>query len=202
MNPVTQRLVPVPFVPSKTLYVPPTMVEPTKLQIHGRCLGFADTARGKFAPLQGEPTIRRIVDLGAGVGAFAAYSAIRWPYAWIDCFERETGMWPALRLNAPLGTRILTEEELFDVPCDLLHVGDQALLRESDGRSKTATGVLVDVLVERAKIVLVETEGGDDFVIWGKRMLKSGRLLVGAGVMGSEWAWQAWTFLRSPEVPS
>lgn len=70
-----------------------------------------------------EPHVFRMLDVGAGVGLFAAFAAIRWQYAWIDAYESRTAFSSVLRLNAQPGTRFFDEVPRPIPPCDALHVG-------------------------------------------------------------------------------
>ncbi len=71
----------------------------------------------------GEPHVFRFVDLGAEAGVFAAFAAMRWPYAWIDAYEPRGELAMALRLNAQPGTRFFNELPVTVPRCDGLHVG-------------------------------------------------------------------------------
>lgn len=52
---------------------------------------------------------RRILDIGAGIGAFAAWCHYLWPHAWIDCYERNEERAGYCSQNAPPGTRVHVE---------------------------------------------------------------------------------------------
>lgn len=63
------------------IHVPPSEALRTKKLIHA--------FRQIEAPLEGEQPVYRIADVGAGSGVFAAFAALRWPYAYLDCFLTE-----------------------------------------------------------------------------------------------------------------
>lgn len=58
---------------------------------------------------EGEPFVRRILDLGAREGAFAVYSRLRWPYAWVDCLEGNELLRDLCLTNTPPGTRVFSK---------------------------------------------------------------------------------------------
>lgn len=82
--------------------------------------------RGGFScpKLAHDGTIRRVLDVAPGWGAFAIWSAHRWPLAWVDCLR-----WPSDEVralctkNAPMGARIEPIGSLADrydiVHCDV-----------------------------------------------------------------------------------
>jgi len=55
------------------------------------------------------PKAHRILDLGAGVGAFCAWSFYLWPHAWIDAYERNEARAAYCKQNAPPGTKVHVE---------------------------------------------------------------------------------------------
>lgn len=55
------------------------------------------------------PSVHRIIDLGAGVGAFCAWSFYLWPHAWIDAYERNEVRAAYCQQNAPPGTKVHVE---------------------------------------------------------------------------------------------
>jgi hypothetical protein len=65
----------------------------------------SDVFKGKYeyGVVPDVPRIRRILDLGAGVGAFACWAWGRWRNSWIDCYETDPELLPFLRANLPPG---------------------------------------------------------------------------------------------------
>ncbi len=59
-------------------------------------------------------SVRRVLDLGAGCGAFAIYAYHRWCNPWIDAWEIEACELPLLRENGPPGLRVLDAPPLED----------------------------------------------------------------------------------------
>lgn len=52
------------------------------------------------------PKVRRVLDIGANVGAFAVWASRRWPGCWIDCYEPNPQAAELCRMNAPPGTKV------------------------------------------------------------------------------------------------
>ncbi len=129
-----------------------------------------------------EPQVRRIVDIGAGIGAFAAYAALRWPYAWIDCYEEDEALARILRLNMPPGGRVFTKgtELKSFVACDLLHIAMP--LRHP-----------LDQLTP--KIVIVEFDTELEMIVTGSTLESDGFNLVAGEITGLGSCWQAWAKL-------
>lgn len=65
------------------------------------------------------PKAHRILDLGAGVGAFCAWSFYLWPHAWIDAYERNEARAAYCQQNAPPGTKVHAEHVTDDVVDEL-----------------------------------------------------------------------------------
>jgi hypothetical protein len=86
--------------------------------------------RGKHdvGVLPDAPPVRRILDIGAGVGDFACWAWKRWGPAWVDCYESDPVLLPFLGHNLPPGAAI-RPEAIKDAaaaaklpPCDVLRV--------------------------------------------------------------------------------
>ena len=58
--------------------------------------------------------VRRVLDIGAGVGEFALWASSRWPGCWVDCIEWQSLAQSALRENVPLGTAVITAEQALE----------------------------------------------------------------------------------------
>lgn len=174
------NLVKVPVVPGTDIFVPKELVPTTIEQLRGRVCGFSLDTKNPISPIPGEPTIRRIVDVGGGIGAFAAYAAFRWPYAWIDCYEADPLLASLLKVNLPPGGRIVEADELAARPCDLLHIGDPTVI---DMQTLPMFGV---------KIAIVESVTSDGFVEMARWWHVAGLELVGSGVFDVGVGWQAW----------
>jgi FkbM family methyltransferase len=72
-----------------------------------------------------DPYIRRVVDVGANVGAFAVWAYLRWPYAWIDCYEPHPLAAQLCAANAPPGSKVYpVAVTTLPAPTILLGVGD------------------------------------------------------------------------------
>lgn len=84
-------------------------------------------------PVEGEQPVFRMLDVGAGIGLFTTFAAIRWPYAWIDAYEPSATASTLLRINAQPGTRFFTELPGTLPRCDALHVGAHVHDLEFDG---------------------------------------------------------------------
>jgi predicted RNA methylase len=87
---------------------------------------------------------RRVLDLGAGVGAFAAWAGIAWPFSWVDCYERDMQLAEVCRRNLPPGGKMLSEAELLDVDVSkyaVIRVGDLAVMQS--GAILDAVAVLI-----------------------------------------------------------
>lgn len=186
MNQQEMNIVQLPFIPGTNFFTMKEIVEPTTAQLRGKVCGFSLDDKNPISPIPGEPMIRRIVDVGAGVGAFAAYAAFRWPYAWIDCYEADPLLASLLKLNLPPGGRIVSREDLATLPCDLLHIGDPTLARE------LVTPVHCGLPREDVQIAICESIDSDSFIdeaIWWHT---AGLDLVGSGVFERGVGWQAW----------
>jgi hypothetical protein len=165
----------VPFCRGTNIVTPIELTEATVKQLRGQGVG--------FPPMPFEPQVRRIVDIGAGVGAFAAYAALRWPYAWIDCYEDDDALARILRLNMPPGGRVFTTMPLVLPRCDLLHIA-------------SPTPKSLDMLeTESPKIVLIEFETELDMLETGASLEASGFNLVAGEITGLGRCWQAWAKL-------
>lgn len=82
-------------------------------------LAFAQSLRGIGERGPGEPPVFRLLDLGTGDGVFATFAAVRFPYAWIDCY----GASPLARMNVQKGTRFFDTIPATLPKCDALRVG-------------------------------------------------------------------------------
>jgi hypothetical protein len=91
----------------------------TAQDAHALAVSFRDIAD----PCAGEQPVYRMCDIGAGAGLFAAFAAMRWPYAWIDAYEAPSSASSLLRMNAQPGTRFFNELPETLPRCDALHVG-------------------------------------------------------------------------------
>lgn len=101
------KLISIPFYPPTNFFAP-----------REQCKAAVDVLQGGrgFARRRREPTIRRVLDFGAGNGAWTAYATLRWPYAWIDAYEPDEELRKILRVNAPPGCRILEAAEKVQDP--------------------------------------------------------------------------------------
>ena len=82
-----------------------------------------------------EQHVFRMVDVGASCGVFAAFAAIRWPYAYLDCYEASDARRRIALLNVQPGTRVLAELPQVLPACDGLRVAGNVRLHELDGES-------------------------------------------------------------------
>lgn len=53
--------------------------------------------------------IHRVLDIGAGAAEFACWIALRFPLAWVSCFEPDEALRILLQTNAPPGMRVLSD---------------------------------------------------------------------------------------------
>lgn len=65
---------------------------------------------GELADRIAKGEFRRILDLGAGAGEFAAWVWSLDPRAWVTCVEPDPELRHLCALNAPPGTRVLEKE--------------------------------------------------------------------------------------------
>ncbi|HEY1696509.1 MAG TPA: hypothetical protein VGG39_30315 [Polyangiaceae bacterium] len=65
----------------------------------------AEVLQGKYdyGHLPDAPKVRRILDLRAGVGAFALWAWHRWRNSWVECYEPDPDTQMFLRHNLPPG---------------------------------------------------------------------------------------------------
>lgn len=101
----------------------------------------AEVLRGKYnhPSLPDHPTVRRIVDVRAGVGDFACWAWNRWRNAWIECYEPDVDLVMFLRHNLPPGAAVhpgdVTDPQTMAAlpSCDVLRLdvggGEADLLR-------------------------------------------------------------------------
>jgi hypothetical protein len=73
---------------------------------------------------------KRILDVGAGVGAFAAWCHYVWPHAWADCYEPNESRAGYCKQNAPPGT--LVHASRLESPAEL---GPFDVVRLADGNA-------------------------------------------------------------------
>src|SRR5260221_1691385 len=165
---------PVLLCRGRNIITPPEPAEAPLKELAGKGVG--------FPPMPFEPQVRRIVDIGAGIGAFAAYAALRWPYAWIDCYEEDEALARILRLNMPPGGRVFTKgtELKSFVACDLLHIAMP--LRHP-----------LDQLTP--KIVIVEFDTQLEMIVTGSTLPSDGVNLVVGEITRLGSCWQAWAKL-------
>lgn len=52
------------------------------------------------------PQVRRVLDVGGNIGAFATWAFIKWPGCWIDSYEPNGGACEIYRKNAPPGAKV------------------------------------------------------------------------------------------------
>lgn len=52
------------------------------------------------------PKVRRVLDIGANIGAFAVWAYVKWPGCWIDSYEPNGGACEIYKRNAPPGAQI------------------------------------------------------------------------------------------------
>ena len=171
-----ERFVALPLVAGTDVFVPVDRVAEERALL-------ASLAR--FERRTGEPHVRRFVDLGAGCGTFAAYAGIRWPYAWFDAWEPDVSLHPSLRLNAPVGTRIVGA--LAEVPrCDALHIGRSA-------------GAVNIAYPDMLRLVLAEFRSTDEMLVIAEAMHALELTLIGAHVDPKRAGngWHCWA--RMPE---
>jgi hypothetical protein len=67
--------------------------------------------QGRYnSPLtEADGRVRRVLDIGAGEGAFAVHAWIRWPGAWVDWYEPDERLAKFALENAVPGSRRLRE---------------------------------------------------------------------------------------------
>ncbi len=164
----------VPLCRGTHIFTPTELTEATVKQLRGQGVG--------FPPMPYEPQVRRIVDIGAGVGAFAAYAALRWPYAWIDCYEEDAALARILRLNMPPGGRVFAKIDGIAIPpCDLVRIA--------------VPHPIVFTPLGEPKIVLVEFDTELDMLETGAALEASHFNLVAGEITGLGRCWQAWAKL-------
>lgn len=82
--------------------------------------------------------VRRVLDVGAGVGGFALWAWKKWAPVWIDCCEPDPVLRELLKVNAPPGVRILdvSGPAIDAEPYDLIRhaTADYPLYRRSASR--------------------------------------------------------------------
>jgi hypothetical protein len=71
--------------------------------------------------LSGIPEPHRILDIGAGVGAFAIWAWSQWSRAWVDCYEPDPDLAALCAEHLPPGGAMLTQPPEY--------VGDYDLVR-------------------------------------------------------------------------
>lgn len=77
----------------------------------------------RYGPATFEPGVRRVLDIGAGCGAFAHYAFFRWGNPWVDAWELEACEAPLLKENGPPGLRVLEAIPLDDwSPYDVIRI--------------------------------------------------------------------------------
>lgn len=110
-------IVPVTLWPGETVYCPADDADDAAALIKGE--------RG-YEPGPNEPEVKRILDLGANVGEFAVWARLRWPYAWVTCYEPDDAKRAICQLNVPPGTRVIDSLGLAAEHYDLVRIsGDQ-----------------------------------------------------------------------------
>ncbi len=135
-------------------------------------------------PFEGEHHVRRVVSVGAGVGAWAAYAAHRFPYAWADLFEPDEELARYCRLNAPPGARVFHDPELVEIEkragdgCDVLHMSIPTGLHRFDLR--------------RVRAVTCQWEAEELAILQGEELVKARFRLVAGGVLDVGEQWQTW----------
>jgi SAM-dependent methyltransferase len=97
---------------------------------------------------------RRILDVGAGVGAFALWASLGWPNAWIDVCEPDPSLADVCMRNLPLGACLLVGARPEDVPllsgtydivrCTSLALLDAALRCVREDRGAFIADLVID----------------------------------------------------------
>jgi hypothetical protein len=130
--------------------------------------------------------VRRVLDIGAGEGAFACWAYVQWPGCWVDMLEYDDELRPLAALNAPPGAKVLEGGDLVIAHYDVVrlaswaHLGEgrAALLRavenvpilivdfveaptEEERRARTAAENRRKV--EAWEAILAKNEGRDEF---------------------------------------
>ena len=60
----------------------------------------------RYPPMPDEPSVRRVLDIGAGVGAFAVWAYRQWHRPWIDSYEPHPDSADVYEKNAPPGAKV------------------------------------------------------------------------------------------------
>jgi hypothetical protein len=68
-----------------------------------------------FPALPDEPPIRRVLDYGAGCGAFAVFAYKRLREPWIDCVESDSELATLCKTNLPPGGMVIPRPDDFSV---------------------------------------------------------------------------------------
>lgn len=144
--------------------------------------------------LEGEQHVFRIVDVAPGFGAFACFAAMRWMYAFIDCYVTDPELEPVLRLNTQPCTRFFKGRPEPVPKCDMLHVGLGAGTLSFDG------GNLAEL-----KVALWEFDSDERFEkaagffrAIGLSLAHVATTMRGPGIKG----WQLWIREVGSQAPS
>ena len=133
---------------------------------------------------RGDDMVRRVVSVGAGIGAWGAYAALRFPYAWLDMYETDAHAARFCKLNAPPGARVFLDPELRELEaracdrCDVLHLTIPTSLHHFD--------------LGRLRVVTVEWRAEELALLQGGKLVKAGLRLVAGAVLDVGHHWQTW----------
>ena len=93
--------------------------------------------------------VRRVLDIGAGVGEFALYAAARWAGCWVDCWEPDAELRALLEENGPAGMRVIErvaeDWSAYQVIRMTTHDHGAGLVDAEYGSPKMTTGALLIV---------------------------------------------------------
>lgn len=70
------------------------------------------------------PKVRRVLDIGGNIGAFAVWAYVKWPGCWIDSYEPNGGACEIYRRNAPPGAKVHQFAVTVDDSAELYLGGD------------------------------------------------------------------------------
>lgn len=103
----------------------------------------------RLAKILGDRKPRRVLDLGAGIGGFALWAGIAWPFSWIDCWEGDPRIADVCKRNLPPGGRMLEDRELIDLEVnhyDVIRVTELTALASGNILRDFAGVLIVDAI--------------------------------------------------------
>lgn len=105
--------------PSTPFLVPVGWERNVQSVISGRYASACDEAQAK-----GLTGVRRVLDIGAGPGAFACWAYRRWPDSWVDLIEYDPDLAAVAELNMPPGAKLLAGGDLDLTVYQVVRIAD------------------------------------------------------------------------------